>query len=46
MQPADAEVVQNLTFPASAARASDRFAAMMSIPWWGPPARGCPKSSV
>src|SRR2546421_5541446 len=46
MQPAVAEVVQNSTLPASAARASARFGAIMSIPWCAPPARGSPKSSV
>src|SRR2546421_763095 len=45
MQPAVAEVVQTLTFPASAATASARFGARRSLPWCGPPARGSPKSS-
>src|SRR5919204_2869754 len=45
MQPALAELVQNSTLPASAASASARFGAMMSIPWCGPPARASPKSS-
>ena len=46
MQPALALVVQNSTLPASAASARFRFGAMMSIPWWAPPARASPKSSV
>src|SRR6266571_660169 len=46
MQPALADVVQYLTLPASAATAGDLFAATMSLPWCGPPGRGCPKSSV
>ena len=46
MQPAEAEVVQNSTLPASAASANDFLAATMSIPWCGPPGRGAPKSSV
>src|SRR3954471_1439161 len=46
MQPALADVVQNLTFPASAATAIAFRAAMMSLPWCGPPARASPKSSV
>src|SRR5437867_974012 len=46
MHPALADDVQYLTLPASAATAGDFFAAMMSLPWWGPPGRGWPKSSV
>src|SRR5438067_3039604 len=46
MQPAVAELVQNLIFPASAARASARLGARMSIPWCGPPGLGAPKSSM
>src|SRR5919197_5009718 len=45
MQPALAEVVQNLTVPLSAATAIAFRGARMSMPWWGPPARGWPKSS-
>ncbi len=40
MQPAVAEVVQNLIFPASAATASALRGARMSFPWCGPPGRG------
>ena len=46
MQPARDEVVQNLTVPASAASASARRGAMMSLPSWLPCPRGSPKSSV
>src|SRR3954452_5530344 len=46
MQPALADVVQNLIFTASAATAIAFRAAMMSFPWCGPPARASPKSSV
>ena len=46
MQPARDEVVQNLTVPASAASASARRGAMMSLPSWPPCPRGSPKSSV
>ena len=46
MQPALAELVQNVTLPSSAATASDFLAAMMSLPWWGRPPRGSPKSFV
>src|SRR5690349_20566056 len=46
MQPAVAEVVQYFTFPASAATAGDFLAAIRSLPWWGPPGRGAPKSRV
>ena len=44
MQPARAEVVQSVTVPASAATASARRGAMMSIPSWLPWPRGSPKS--
>ena len=46
MQPALAEVVQNSTLPASAARARLRLPAMMSFPWCGPARAGWPKSSM
>jgi hypothetical protein len=46
MQPAVAERLQNSTLPASAASARLRFGAIMSIPWWTPPARASPKSSL
>src|SRR5215470_2156764 len=45
MQPAVADVVQNLIVPASTATAGSWRLAMMSIPWCEPPARGAPKSS-
>src|SRR3954468_8567727 len=46
MQPAFADVVQNSIFPDSTATTGVFFAASMSLPWCGPPARGCPKSSM
>src|SRR5262245_56530561 len=46
MQPAREDVVQNLTFPASAATAAERQVVTMSLPSWGPCPRGAPKSSV
>ena len=46
MQPARADVVRNLTLPASAATASERLVAMMSLPSCAPLPRGAPKSSV
>jgi hypothetical protein len=45
MQPAPADVVQNVTVPLSTATASWRFAAMRSFPGWGSAPRGSPKSS-
>src|SRR5215211_5311403 len=46
MQPAREDVVQNFTVPASAATATDFFAAMMSVAWWGLEPRGDQKSSM
>ena len=46
MQPAREEVVWNLTVPASAASASARRGAMMSLPSWLPWPRASPKSSM
>src|SRR6266536_6198247 len=46
MQPAELELVQILTVPASAATASAFRGAMMSLPWCGPCGRGAPKSFV
>jgi hypothetical protein len=46
MQPARQDVVWNLTVPASAATASARRGAMMSLPSWPPLPRASPKSSV
>ena len=46
MQPARAEVVQNLTFPASTATTGDFLGARMSLPSWRPCGRGSPKSFV
>ena len=45
MQPAGAEVVQNLILPASTATASALLGARMSLPSWVPLRRGSPKSS-
>ena len=41
MQPAAADVVQNLTLPDSTATAGAFASARMSLPWCVPPARGC-----
>src|SRR5204863_9253305 len=46
MQPAEAERVQNLILPGSAATASARRGAMRSFPWCGPLGLGAPKSFV
>jgi hypothetical protein len=46
MQPAGAEVVQNLIFPSSTATTGDFLGARMSLPSWRPCARGSPKSFV
>src|SRR5712671_5505167 len=46
MQPALADVVQNLTFPGSTATTGVFLAAIRSLPWCGPPGRACPKSSM
>jgi hypothetical protein len=47
MQPARADVVHHLTFPASAAIAGVRHGTFsMSIPWWLPCTRGSPKFMV
>ena len=46
MQPARAEVVQNLIFPSSTATAGERFGARMSFPSCWPCGRGSPKSFV
>src|SRR5439155_19646773 len=45
MQPAVAEVVQNWIVPLSTATAEALRPASRSLPWCGPPARGCPKSA-
>ena len=46
MQPADDELVQYLIFPASAATATVRRGAMMSVPSWLPCQRASPQSFV
>jgi hypothetical protein len=42
MQPARADVVQNLTLPLSAATAADRHVVVMSMPAWAPFGRASP----
>src|SRR5215471_15556122 len=46
MQPARAEVVQNLIRPSSTATTGAFFGARMSLPSWRPWPRGSPKSFV
>src|SRR5829696_951225 len=46
MQPAFADVVQNLTVPGSTATAVERFGAIRSLPSWEPVPRASPKSFV
>jgi hypothetical protein len=46
MQPAFADVVQNLTVPDSTATATERFGAIRSLPSCVPVPRASPKSFV